>query len=120
LLLRAGELVAPAAEAETVSTFAAPMISQVYAYTAGAHQHYGCTLRRSLGASDDRVWHKTQECSFSTNFAFALGVSSPFEVSGELHFTPKFVADWLSKWNLVFCAKLDRPTRPTIASAYKP
>ncbi len=41
LLLRASELVAPAAEGDSVSTFAAPMISQIYAYTAGAYQHYG-------------------------------------------------------------------------------
>jgi tetratricopeptide (TPR) repeat protein len=41
LLLRAGELVAPAAESDSVSTFAAPMISQIYAYTAAAYQHYG-------------------------------------------------------------------------------
>src|SRR5260370_21332112 len=41
LLLRAGNLVAPTAEGETVNTFGAPTISQTYAYTAGAHQHYG-------------------------------------------------------------------------------
>jgi tetratricopeptide (TPR) repeat protein len=41
LLLRAATLVEPAAKAESVSTFAAPMISQVYAFTAGAHQHFG-------------------------------------------------------------------------------
>ena len=41
LLLRAGELVAPAAEGESVSSFAAAMISQIYAYTSGAYQHYG-------------------------------------------------------------------------------
>lgn len=41
LLKRAGDLVAPAAAAETVTTFAAPMISNVYAYLAGAYQHYG-------------------------------------------------------------------------------
>ena len=41
LLKRAAELVAPAAAAETVSTFAAPIITQIYAYAAGAYQHYG-------------------------------------------------------------------------------
>jgi tetratricopeptide (TPR) repeat protein len=41
LLLRAAELVAPVAESDTVSTFAAPMISQIYSYTAGGSQHYG-------------------------------------------------------------------------------
>jgi tetratricopeptide (TPR) repeat protein len=41
LLLRAVELVTPTAEGDDVSTFAAPMISQIYAYTAGGYQHYG-------------------------------------------------------------------------------
>jgi tetratricopeptide (TPR) repeat protein len=41
LLLRVGELVAPIAEGDSVSTFASPMISQMYAYTAGGYQHYG-------------------------------------------------------------------------------
>jgi tetratricopeptide (TPR) repeat protein len=41
LLLRAGELVAPTAAGDEVSTYAAPMISQIYAYTAGGYQHYG-------------------------------------------------------------------------------
>ena len=41
LLLRAGELVAPTADGDSVSTYAAPTISQIYAYTAGGYQHYG-------------------------------------------------------------------------------
>jgi tetratricopeptide (TPR) repeat protein len=41
ILLRATELVAPAVENEDVCTFAAPIISQTYAYMAGAYQHYG-------------------------------------------------------------------------------
>ena len=41
LLVRSRELIAPTADSDSVSTFAAPMISQVYAYTAGAYQHYG-------------------------------------------------------------------------------
>ena len=41
LLWRAAELVAPVAENDNVSSFAAPIIAQVYAYLAGAHQHYG-------------------------------------------------------------------------------
>jgi len=41
LLLRASEIVAPTAESESVSTFAAPMISQIFAYMAGGYQHYG-------------------------------------------------------------------------------
>jgi tetratricopeptide (TPR) repeat protein len=41
LLLRAADLVAETAESESISTFAAPMIAQVYAYLAGVHQHLG-------------------------------------------------------------------------------
>ena len=41
LLLRAVELVEPLAQGESVTTSAAPVISQVYAYLAGAHQHFG-------------------------------------------------------------------------------
>ena len=41
LLLRAEELVAPTADGDSVNTFAGPMITQIYAYTAGGYQHYG-------------------------------------------------------------------------------
>lgn len=41
ILLRAAELVAPTADGGSICTFAAPIISQVYAYMAGAYQHYG-------------------------------------------------------------------------------
>ena len=41
ILLRATELVAPTVENNEVCTFAAPIISQTYAYMAGAYQHYG-------------------------------------------------------------------------------
>jgi tetratricopeptide (TPR) repeat protein len=41
LLLRAADLVAPTAESDSISTFAAPMIAQIYAYLAAVHQHYG-------------------------------------------------------------------------------
>jgi len=41
LLLRASELVEPTANGDKISSFAAPMISQIYAYSAGANQHYG-------------------------------------------------------------------------------
>lgn len=41
LLLRASELVEPTAMGDTVSSFAAAIIAQIYPYTAGAHQHYG-------------------------------------------------------------------------------
>ena len=41
LLKEAAELVRPTAEGDTVDTFAAPLIAQIYAWSAGAHQHYG-------------------------------------------------------------------------------
>ncbi len=41
LLMRSIELVAPTAEADHVSPFAATVISQIYPYTAGGYQHYG-------------------------------------------------------------------------------
>ncbi|HEX7294215.1 MAG TPA: hypothetical protein VF251_00600, partial [Pyrinomonadaceae bacterium] len=41
LLLRCVELVRPTAEGDTIDSFGASMISQIYAYTAGAHQHFG-------------------------------------------------------------------------------
>ena len=41
ILLRAAELVEPTAAGDSVCTFAAPIIAQVYAFTAGAYQHSG-------------------------------------------------------------------------------
>ena len=40
-LLRAAELVEPTATGDSVCTFAAPIIAQIYAFTAGAYQHSG-------------------------------------------------------------------------------
>src|SRR5882724_780329 len=79
LLLRAGELVAPAAEAETVSTFAAPMISQVYAYTAGAHQHYG------LYAEADRWARRTIEFGTKHKIPFAQAIGYEFLGEDAVH-----------------------------------
>ncbi|HEX2268259.1 MAG TPA: protein kinase, partial [Pyrinomonadaceae bacterium] len=41
ILERAAELVEPTASGNDACSFAAPIIAQVYAYMAGAHQHYG-------------------------------------------------------------------------------
>ena len=41
ILLRATELVAPTVDGDSVGSFAAPIISQIYAYMAGGYQHYG-------------------------------------------------------------------------------
>src|SRR5215204_4798898 len=75
LLLRAGELVAPTAEGETVSTFAAPMISQIYAYTAGGYQHYG------LYDEADRWARRAIEFGEKHNILFAQAAG--FEFLGE-------------------------------------
>lgn len=72
LLLRAGELVAPTAESDNVSTFAAPMISQVYAYTAGAHQHYG------LYSDADRWARRAIEFGKKHNIHFAQAIGYEF------------------------------------------
>ena len=41
LLLRAVDIVEPTASGDHVDSFAAPIISQIYSFTAGAHQHFG-------------------------------------------------------------------------------
>ena len=41
ILSRASELVEPTANSNSVCTFSAPIIAQIYSYMAGAHQHYG-------------------------------------------------------------------------------
>ncbi len=75
LLGKAAALVAPAVEADTISTFAAPMISQVYAYTAGGYQHYG------LFDDADRWARRAIEFGTKHNVPFAQAVG--FEFLGE-------------------------------------
>ena len=41
LLLSAAELVEPTAQSESISSFAAPMMAQIYSYIAGTYQHSG-------------------------------------------------------------------------------
>ncbi|HKG96634.1 MAG TPA: AAA family ATPase, partial [Pyrinomonadaceae bacterium] len=72
LLLRAGELIAPAAESDSVSTVAAPMISQVYAFTAGAYQHYG------LYTEADRWARRSIEFGEKHNILFAQAAGYEF------------------------------------------
>ena len=72
LLLRAGELIAPAAESDSVSTVAAPMISQVYAFTAGAYQHYG------LYTEADRWARRSIEFGTKHNILFAQAAGYEF------------------------------------------
>jgi tetratricopeptide (TPR) repeat protein len=75
LLMRVVEIVAPTAESESVSTFAAPMISQIYAYTAAAHQHYG------LYVEADRWARRGIEFGEKHNVLFAQATG--FEYLGE-------------------------------------
>ena len=79
LLLRAGELVAPTAEGETVSTFAAPMISQIYAYTAGGYQHYG------LYDEADRWSRRAIEFGEKHNVLFAQAAGYEFLGEDAVH-----------------------------------
>src|SRR5882724_5167831 len=79
LLLQAGKLVAPTAEEETVSTFAAPMISQIYAYTAGAHQHYG------LFADADRWARRAIEFGTKHKIPFAQAIGYEFLGEDAVH-----------------------------------
>jgi tetratricopeptide (TPR) repeat protein len=72
LLLRAGELVAPTADGDSVSTFAAPMISQIYAYTAGGYQHYG------LYDEADRWARRAIEFGEKHNILFAQAAGYEF------------------------------------------
>src|SRR5215217_3919561 len=72
LYLRAVELVAPIADSESVSTFAAPMISQIYAYTAGAYQHYG------LYTEADRWARRSIEFGKKHNILFAQAAGYEF------------------------------------------
>ncbi len=75
LLERAVELVAPTAEGDSVSTFAAPMITQIYAYTTGAYQHFG------LFTEADRWARRAIE--FGTKHNILFGQAIGYEYLGE-------------------------------------
>ncbi len=75
LLLRAADLVAPTAAGDEVSTFAAPMISQVYAYNAGANQHYG-------RFADADVWAR-RALEFGTKHKIPFAQAIGYEFLGE-------------------------------------
>jgi tetratricopeptide (TPR) repeat protein len=79
LLLRAAELVAPTAAGDRVSTFAAPMITQVYAWLAGANQHYGLY-------DDGDVWaRRAIEFGTKHNIPFAQAVGNEFLGENAVH-----------------------------------
>ena len=75
LLLRSVELVRPTAEGDSIDTFAAPMISQIYAFTAGAHQHYGLY-------SDGDEWARCA-INFGTKHAIPFARAIGYEFLGE-------------------------------------
>jgi tetratricopeptide (TPR) repeat protein len=75
ILLRATELVAPTVDGDTVCTFAAPIISQVYAYMAGAYQHYG------LYTEADR-WAR-RAVDFGTRHEVLYAEAAGYEFLGE-------------------------------------
>ena len=79
LLNRAAELVAPFAEADSVSTFAAPIISQVYTYLAGAYQHYGLY-------DDSNAWaQRAIDFGERHNVSFAQAAGIEFLAENAIH-----------------------------------
>ena len=79
LLSRAAELVAPTAEGDNVSTYAAPIISQIYAYSAGAYQHYGLYIEA------DRWARRTIEFGEKHNILFAQAAGHEFLGEDAVH-----------------------------------
>jgi tetratricopeptide (TPR) repeat protein len=79
LLKRAADLVAPAAAAETVSTFAAPIITQIYAWLAGAYEHYGLY-------DESNAWaQRAVEFGERLNVSFAQAVGIEFQGENANH-----------------------------------
>jgi tetratricopeptide (TPR) repeat protein len=79
LLNRAAELVAPFAAADSVSTFAAPIISQVYTYLAGAYQHYGLY-------DDSNAWaQRAIDFGERHNVSFAEAAGIEFLAENAIH-----------------------------------
>ena len=79
LLNRAAELVAPFAAADSVSTFAAPIISQVYTYLAGGYQHYGLY-------DDSNAWaQRAIDFGRQHNISFAEAAGIEFLAENGMH-----------------------------------
>ncbi|HKO36486.1 MAG TPA: protein kinase [Pyrinomonadaceae bacterium] len=85
LLKRAADLVAPAAAAETVSTFAAPIITQIYAWLAGAYEHYGLYDESNLWAQ------RAVQFGERLNVSYAQAVGIEFQGENANH-TGNFLA----------------------------
>jgi tetratricopeptide (TPR) repeat protein len=85
LLEQAADLVAPSVAADTVTTFAAPLISQVYAYLAGAYQHYG------LFADSNNWARRAIEFGKAHRVLFAQALGLEFLAENAIH-TGEFTA----------------------------
>jgi tetratricopeptide (TPR) repeat protein len=75
LLLRAADLVKETAESVSISSFAAPMIAQIYAYLAGVHQHYALF-------EDADVWAR-KGVAFGTKHNVLFAQAAGYEFLGE-------------------------------------
>ncbi len=75
LLKKAADLVAPVATGDSISTFAAPEITQIYNFLAGANQHYG------LYVEADRWAQKAVDFGETHNVLFAQAAG--YEYLGE-------------------------------------
>jgi tetratricopeptide (TPR) repeat protein len=75
ILIRAAELVEPTANSDSVCTFSAPIVAQVYSYMAGAHQHYG------LYTEADRWARRAVE--FGARYKVMYAEAAGYEFLGE-------------------------------------
>jgi tetratricopeptide (TPR) repeat protein len=70
LLERAAELIAPTVATGTVTGFAASTVSQVYAYLAGAYQHYGLYKHSNVWARIAVEFGRTHQVPFAEALGF--------------------------------------------------
>ena len=79
LLKRAAELVAPTAAGESVSSFAATIITQIYAYLSGAYEHYGLY-------DESNAWaQRAVEFGERLNVSFAQAIGIEFQGENANH-----------------------------------
>ncbi len=79
ILLRAAELVEPAANGEYACTFAAPIIAQVYSFMAGAYQHCG------LYIESDHWARRAVDFGVRHNAGFAEATGYEFLSENSIH-----------------------------------
>lgn len=85
ILTRAADLVEPTAAGSSTCSFAAPIIAQIYAYMAGAHQHYG------LYTEADRWSHCAIDFGARQNVPYAEAAGYEFLGENAIH-TGEFTA----------------------------